>query len=190
MKRKVLASVLGAAGLLGLAASSYGQGSVLFDNYGSIPYYPVVYQGSGAGALGNVSVELGYSIGGAAFTLIPGSIGAINPSLTALSGNGSGPATTGYFQLGAQVIPGYNSGSVAFEILAWTTTGGTDFSHAAFNGTLVWTEPSIAGAGLPANNFTALSGPIVLVPTPEPATLALAGLGGLASLVAFRRKQS
>jgi hypothetical protein len=193
MKRKALAAVLGAAGLVGFAVSSHAQGSVLFDNYGSSPYYPVVYgstgQGvsaplAGTGALGDVSVELGYFLGtftgSSTFTLIPSSIVPINPNL-AEAPNGVGNSTTGYFQGGAVTIPGYSSGPVSFEILAF---------NAGYSGVEQWVEPSIAGAGLPANNFTALPGPIVLTPTPEPTTLALAGLGGLASLVALRRKQA
>jgi len=184
MKRKVLATVLGAVGVLGLAASSYGQGSVAFDNYGAVPYHPVVYSGTAALAGANVSVELGYALGAGqttGFTLLPTSITAINA------------ATPGYFQGPAVVIPGYVSGAVTFEILGWTTTGGTDFANAAYSTLLspyIWTEPSISALPSPAGFFTALPGNIVLTPTPEPTTLALAGLGGLASLVAFRRKQS
>ena len=62
MKSKLLAAIVGAAGL---AATSYGQGEIIFDNYNSTPYYPTVYgnvfppalAGTRAGA--DVNAELG-----------------------------------------------------------------------------------------------------------------------------------
>jgi len=185
MKRKVLATVLGAAGLVGLAASSYGQG-IIFDNYTAVPYFPVVYGSTSGGLSGtlagnNVSAELGYFLGTSSdtsqFTLLPSSIIAIQAT------------TPGYFVASAAtVIPGYISGPVSFEILLFTTSG------TLFNNSLnpeVFTEQSLAVSPSPANSFTGLyAGGMVLNPVPEPTTLALAGLGGLASLVAFRRKQS
>jgi hypothetical protein len=199
MKRHIIASIMGAAGLVGMAATSYGQGQILFDNYDSSPYYPVVYgsvgQGvsaglAGTGALQDVSVELGYAVGAnqtSGFTLIPSSIIAINPNLSEAPG-GVGQATTGWFQGGNFDIP--TVGATTFEVLAWT---GSSFGAGAYDGTLIWTEPSLTSTALPTAAFTAMPGDLVLLPTtptPEPTTLALAGLGGLASLVAFRRKQS
>jgi PEP-CTERM motif len=193
MKRNTIATVLGVAGLVCAASSSFGQGTVAFDNYDSTPYYPIVYgsvgQGvpsgiAGTGAGANVSAELGYFIGtfngSSTWTLLPATITSVNPSLMAAPG-GVGTPITGYFQGPAAVIPGYTSGPISFEIVA-TTTG--------YSGTLQWVEPSIATLPSPAGGFTALPGETVLLPVPEPATLALAGLGGLATLVGLRRKQS
>jgi hypothetical protein len=195
MKRTVLATVLGSAGLIGMALSSYGQGQIAFDNYNSTPYstYPVQYGTLGQGVPANlagtaagasINVELGYFIGtsssAAAMTLIPSSITAINTSL--LGG--------GFFTGGAVTIPGYLSGPVSFEILAWS---GASLATAAYSdeaNPTIWTEASIPGPGLPAGFFSALNANTILTPTPEPTTLALAGLGGLASLVALRRKQA
>jgi len=190
MKNNIISAIIGAAGLAGFTATSFGQGEIIFDNYDSTPYYPIVY-GAGTGALqgtfaqGNVSVELGYALGthpdlpwyGGGFTFIPSSVTSVNP------------ATPGYFQGPIVNIPGYVSGPVTFIILAWTTNGGTTFPNALYATTLTWVEPSIATLPSPAGVFTALPGEIVFE-VPEPTTLALAGLGGLASLVAFRRKQS
>jgi hypothetical protein len=186
MKRKVLASVLGAVGLVGLSVSSYGQGQVIFDNYDVTPYFPVVYAGTLAKAQADVSVELGYALGAnqtTGFTLIPESMTAINPAL--LGG--------GFFQGPGVLIPTYVSGPITFEIQGWTTDGGTTFANAAWstlNSPYMWTETSIPTSPSPAGSFAGLNGNIILTPTPEPTTLALAGLGGLASLVAFRRKQA
>ena len=201
MKRKVLATVLGMAGLVGLAASSYGQGQVIFNTYSSTGYYPVTYgtvgQGvpanlAGTGAGQDVSVELGYFLGTSstfsAFTLIPSTIQLVGTSTAPV--NGTGPTLAGYIQGGGVTIPGYSSGPISFAILAWTG----NFATAAYEGTFTWTESSVPSGPLAtAGSFASLPGNAVLLPTtpvPEPTTLALAGLGGLASLVAFRRKQA
>jgi PEP-CTERM motif len=197
MKKQVLASVLGVAGLLGLTASSYGQAQIFFDNYVASPYYNVQYAGTGVAAGTEVSVELGYAVGAGqttGFTLLPATITTINPAASQPN-NGVGPAVGGWFDGPIATLTGVGSGQAAtLEVLAWTTTGGTTFANAAFTGTLIWTEPgaTLGGNGLPASNFTAMPGSVILNPTvvPEPTTLALAGLGSLASLVALRRKQS
>jgi hypothetical protein len=203
MKKKVLASVMGVAGLLGLTASSHGQGQIIFDNYGASPYYAVVYSAQAqaelglpsAGALGNVSVELGYALGAnqtTGFTLIPSSITAINPALSQGDAGGAGPVTTGWFQGPLALIP--TVGPVTYEILGWVASGngagGGTWDTSNYHGSALFTEQSVGSIANPANNFSGMTGDIVLNPVPEPTTLALAGLGGLASLVAFRRKQA
>jgi hypothetical protein len=215
MKRKVIAAVIGAVGVAGLATSSYGQGSIAFNTYGSTGYYPVSYSAqsmtalglANSGAKGNVDAELGFFIGTSSnptdFTLMPSSITAVNGTLLANGGssgsfNGSGAAVTGFIQGLALSIPGYSAGPISFEILAWVASGngagGGTFANSGFNGSFIWTESSIpAGVGTPAGFFQNLTGNAVLNPTapvPEPTTLALAGLGGLASLVALRRKKA
>jgi hypothetical protein len=182
MKSKILSSVIGAAGLAGLVGTSYGQGAIFFDNYGATPYYPIVYFGSGNLAGADVSAELGYALGAnqtAGFTLIPSSITAVNAQ------------TPGYFEGPVVIIPNYTSGPITFEILAWTTDGGTTFANSPYSNywfPTIWTEPSISLLPAPAGDFTALPGNIVILP--EPSALALAGLGAMVSLVAFCRRQS
>jgi len=105
------------------------------------------------------------------------------------SGAATGALGLGYFDGGVVTIPGYVSGPVSFEIWAALPDG----SFVGRSGS--WTESSISGPGNPAGSFgDAGVMPNFLVaaanPVPEPTTLALAGLGGLASLVAFRRKQA
>jgi hypothetical protein len=204
MKRKVLAKMIGAGSVLGLAVSVQAQ-QVAFDNYDASPYYQVRYTSTaslapaglaGASAGANVDVELGYALGAnqvSGFTLVPSSITAINPAL-GVADNGVGPVVHGWFQGPAVTVNGYSSGAVTFEILAWvasgTGAGGGTYANSGYNGSLIWTEASIPGSGLPAGDFKALTGDTILVATvPEPTTLALAGLAGLVSLVAYRRKQ-
>jgi len=189
MKLKIISAIIGIAGLAGSTLASYGQGSVIFSNYSCSPYYPIAYfSAGGPRAGGNGSSELGYALGAnqtAGFTLIPSSITAVNPILGDMLKSG------GYFSGPAVTIPNYVSGPITFAIFAWTTTGGTTLGNAAFSNAFfptMWTEPSISLLPSPSGNFTALPGPIV-IGMPEPSTLALIGLGALASLVALRRKR-
>jgi len=206
MKRKVIAAVIGTAGLVGMAASSYGQGNIFFDTYSSTPYYPVVYgagtgglQGQGAGV--NVSAELGFFLGTssnpAVFTLLPSTITPINGVDSAPPG-GVGAPMKGYIAGPVALIPGYVSGPISFEILAWVASGtgsgaGGTYATSTINdgsAPMIWTEASIPSGLSPAGFFKALPGETVLTSAvPEPTTLALAGLAGLVSLVAYRRKQ-
>jgi len=210
MKRKVIAAVIGAAGLVGLTASSYGQGQIEFNTYASTGYFPVTYSsaaqtalGVGLGAGPNVDVELGYFLGTssnpAQFTLIPSTIQAVGTTPEPI--DGTGPTVAGYVQGGpvSGGIPGYTSGTLSFEILAWVASGnghgGGTYATSGYNGSFIWTDSIPAanvGASSPAAFFSALTGNAVLTATavPEPTTLALAGLGGLASLVMLRRKRA
>jgi hypothetical protein len=206
MKRKVIAAVLGTVGLVSLAASSYGQGEETFNTYVSTGYWPIVYgagtgglQGQGAGV--NVDAELGYFIGTATgssiFTLLPSSITAVSATANAPA-DGAGPSLSGYILGPAVSIATYTSGPISFEILAWAASGtgsglGGTLATSTINDSsapLIWTEPSIP-VGILSNPgfFAALPGETILTSVPEPTTLALAGLGGLVSLLAYRRKQ-
>jgi hypothetical protein len=215
MKRNVIAAVLGAAGLVGLATSSFGQGQIAFDTYSSVGYYPVTYGAAAQTALGlsgpsagvNVDAELGYFVGALSantvFTLIPSTISALN-NVSGPESPGTGPNLTGFIRSGAVAggIPGVTTAGapVSFEILAWVASGagaagGTYNSVGGYSGSFKWQDTfnaanigSTAGAGF----FQDLTGNAVLnlvTPVPEPTTLALAGLGG-AALLALRRKKA
>jgi hypothetical protein len=208
MKRNVIAAVLGAAGLVGLAASSYGQGQVNFNTYASTGYYPVTYGSAAQTALSvgqyavgpNVDAELGYFVGAlsanTSFTLLPSTIQAVGTTPEAV--DGTGPTAVGYIQGGAVAIPGVTTAGapVSFEILAWIASGagsgGGTYATSLYNGVYKWQDSFATqniGASSPAGFFSALGGNAVLTPVPEPTTLALAGLGG-AALLALRRKKA
>jgi hypothetical protein len=204
MKKQVIATVLGA---VGLAVTSYGQGTVYWSTYAAANYYPIVYgatAGNGlanTGAGANVDAELLYSIGAGAFAPVQDGLGGTTTAIQAVSGtlsqsaNGIGSNISGWIAGPIVTIPGYSSGPVNFEILAWvasgTGAGNGTYAGSGYTGSITWTETAIQGPGLPAKDFqTGMPGDVILNPVPEPTTLALAGLGGLASLIALRRKQS
>jgi hypothetical protein len=182
---------------LGAAATSYGQGFIIFDNYDSQPYMPIVY---GDVPLGNPSVsdpnvhaDLLFTLGTAASTDLGLSV-PIDPTAV----DSLPAANHGYFKGGIVTIPGYVSGPVTFEVEAWQTAGpegGATFAQSQFRGTsAAWTESSLATTGLPANFFANLPGPngapllaLIDINTPEPSVFALSGIG-LSALILNRRR--
>jgi hypothetical protein len=197
--------VIAALGLTVAAVSSFGQGSMTFNSY--------LANGS-AGILTTFSGSLGSGPVGAGYTadllwsLTPITDVAGNGALTAgwnLSGAGNGSTynvatpfgttgtTIGYFQsaLNPFQLNPYTAGStVYFEVIAYQTglTYGTSLGgrgHSATFSTTLATgnafPTDIGAAGLQPFTVSAV--------VPEPTTLALAGLGGLASLVMIRRKK-
>ncbi len=191
MKKSIFIAVLGMAAC---AATSYGQGYVVFSSY---------VADSGAGALttlanGITPVGAGYTadlyyflgtvtdpVVGSVSTALP--TGLIDSGITvAYDSNGDG-----YFQASTVTIPGYVSGPVTFEVVAYN---GASYANSAIRGRSgAFTESFItSSASAPPTEFGD-NGPgmpnFSVAPVPEPTTLALAGLGGLASLVAIRRKK-
>jgi hypothetical protein len=200
MKKSIFIAVLGVAAVA--ATSSYGQGYVDFSSYlanggvgattsqfvgGALigtPYVATLYYAFGtvADPVNETSANSITSPVGAGFTLLGG--------LSAAYAN-SGQSTPGYFDGGVAVIPGYVSGAISFEIVA---TGPNELGRSG-----AWTEFNpITGAGIANSSGVPVSffgdngvmPNFLVAPVPEPTTLALAGLGGLASLVALRRKQA
>jgi PEP-CTERM motif len=187
MKKSILIAILG---VTASAATSFGQGYIAFTSYlanggaGAL----TTFQGSSTPVPGTFSAELYYALGTVSdpvngnpgspvsglFTAVPGSITLYDAS------------NDGYFQGGTAILPTYASGAISFEVVAFGPAG-------AFGRSGAFTESIIASsASAPVTNFgdNGTGMPSFVVPVPEPTTLALAGLGGLASLVALRRKQA
>jgi len=186
MKKSILIAILG---VTASAATSFGQGYIAFTSYlanggaGAL----TTFQDSGLPVTGAYTAELYYAlgtvtdpVGGNPSSPISGLFTAVPGSITAYDANGDG-----YFQGGTAIMPTYTSGPISFEI--WATGPLGSGRSGAF------TESIIASsASSPVTNFgdNGPGMPSFVVSVPEPTTLALAGLGGLASLVAFRRKQA
>jgi hypothetical protein len=196
MKKSIFIAVLGVAASV---ATSYGQnGFIAFNSYsanhalgaittladGTTPVTSV-FTADLYYFLGTISDPVGGSPTSpvTGLTEVPG-------VTVAYDSNGDG-----YFQGPTATIPGYTSGPVNFEVVAFN---GSSYANSAMRGRSgSFTESAIAssasspltffganGSGMP--NFIVAS----VAPVPEPTTLALAGLGGLASLVALRRKKA
>jgi hypothetical protein len=202
MKKTLVLSILG---LAAAAVSSHAQGSIAFDTYTAENSVGIITTyGSGP----NVGTGIGSTFTGELLW----SSTLINDSAT------TGPVTAGslitagwtvgdtytFATPNGIIAPGYITApqnlnitaavgtSLYFEVVAFTgasyaTAGGYAGHSATFTGTLVTGITSPSGNQL--NNLTPFSVYSVTA-VPEPTTLALAGLGGLASLVAIRRKKA
>ncbi len=190
MKKSIVLAVLG--GTLA-ASSSYAQGIINFSSYsanGGAGALTTIFGGSTPVPNGFTAV-LYYALGTVSDAVNTGSAASIiSPvtGLTLIAGSSvtynTGPGTyAGYFTGANTIVPTYTSGPVSFEIVATGTISGVSYSGRSG----AFTMASIPGSALPAINFTGMPA-FVVAPVPEPTTLALAGLGGLASLVMLRRK--
>jgi hypothetical protein len=197
MKKSIFIAVLGVAAV---AASSYGQGYIVFSTYasnggvgniaetlvGSTPlgstYTASLYYALGtvADPVSQTAPSITSPVSGA-FTLYTG---ANNSFAFDNSGSAVGTAGLGYVDGGLVTIPGYTSGAISFELVA---TGPSEHGRSG-----AWTESSIvSSASLPPGYFgdNGTAPAFYVASVPEPTSLALASLGGLASLVALRRRK-
>jgi PEP-CTERM motif len=185
MKKAIFIAVLGVAASV---ASSYGQGFVAMNSYSANAFAGfITTQSDGTTPVpATFTAELYYAIGtvtdpvnGAPISPISSNFTALPLSITAYDATGDG-----YFQGATVTIPGYSSGPISFEILA---SGPGEVGRSG-----AWTESTISASATSTSIFgdNGVAPNFVVAPVPEPTTLALAGLGGLASLVAFRRKKA
>ncbi len=201
MKKSVIASLLTAASLA-LVATSYGQGSVQFQNYNfgaTSLNAPVTFgQTANVGGVSGVTgtrlgkeftADLLFSLdGGVTYTALTGaqSGSATYPTAFAFGAGNDGDAANfaGYFFGNPVTIPGYSSGAVSFIVEAYH---GASYAAADWKGqSAPFSMASIATGTAPPSDFAGLSAFTVAVP--EPSIFALAGLGA-AGLMAFRRKK-
>jgi len=212
MKKTVLASLL-SLGIVAMAATSYGQGQINFNNNnfggtgGGVVDAPVTFavtataQNSRHGTAGQTvgsdfNADLLFSLDGGTTYTVLSTAAANDPSYPATFGipgatDNDSANFAGYFFGGVATIPGYSSGPVSFKVRAWQ--GGTSFAGATgwVGQSAPLTLASITGPG----SGTALPSDLVglqafsVNPVPEPSIFALAGLGA-AGLLAFRRKKA
>jgi hypothetical protein len=172
--------ILGIIGVGALASTALGQGIQTGNYTGDSGFIgaPITYAGSGLTIGSEFTAELWYSIGGSAYAIVPGSV---VPFYGADGGSGD---ASGYSAGTAVQIPGWTSGPVSLEWMAFDS---------GFSGT---SAPfTITPANSQAPDYPDFSTAVgyqafTVAPIPEPTTLALAGLGGLVSFIALRRKQS
>lgn len=191
MKRSVVTTILG----LGLAAAAtttaFAQGGISIGNYQS-PFNPVVWGGTSPTPGARVHSNQGVTL-----TLFYGQGNLVDPNLlnfsTALNWNTSseGGGYFGYYGPVTASLPGWSSGQTwTFQVRA---SGNSTFGNVdtAASRSVLWTESSnindISGnpPGLPGISANSIG---LSVQVPEPSTFALAGLGGLAALMNFRRR--
>jgi hypothetical protein len=195
--------ILGILGLTAGAVSSFGQGFIVLDNYNTGG--PNVSFGAGSGGSGALTsaytVGLYFAAGSVAADSSSGS-GSVSPLLALGSGSGSTAqfdsaatgSTPGEFLSNFSFNTGTAAGStVTVELVAYLTSAGS-YANSSIRGhsadfdlvTAPITQQTATQVGTAMSAFSVLP----VTPVPEPTTLALAGLGGLASLVAFRRKKA
>jgi len=203
MKKSVIGSLLGAASLA-IAASSYGQGSVQFQNYNfgatslnsPVTFGTTVNFGGVNGVTGTrigkeFTADLMFSLdGGNTFSLLTaaqsGSSAYPTPFAFGAGNDGDAANFAGYFFGNSVTIPGYTSGAVSFTIEVFN---GTSFSalNTTWNGKTTFTMPSIATGTAQPSDFTGLNS-FTVNPVPEPTVFALAGIGAAALMVVRRKK--
>jgi PEP-CTERM motif len=203
MKKSIM---LGILGLVTVAAPSFAVSVILLDNYDT--YGPLITYGPGVpangvgGALGALGTGLlgGWTVGiyyapGTLNITDPAGMGIPNPALTLATGLGSTALmytsafnTPGEFYSPIALNVGGNAGdTITAEVVAYDTGGG---SYA----TAIWrghSAPFTMPTGAAINPSFPLVGDYMqgfMIGMPEPTTLALVGVGGLALLLMRRKK--
>jgi hypothetical protein len=177
MKKSIVASIIGVVATVAAIESSYGQGSVFFNNYGATTDAIITFGGAPATGL---TATLLYQFGGGALTPL-GNATAFNP---AIPGYFTGPIVTIPGNIAAGT--GYVGGPISFVVQAYN---GADYASSLIRGqSALFTLPSIATGTQPVGEFGAGLLSFQVTTVPEPSTLALIGLGTGALLFLRRRK--
>jgi hypothetical protein len=184
MKKLILTAALGLAFVTGASA----QGTLNFSS-------------ASAGAVFRTSNSLGALAAGATYEadLWYGAQGSAESALTELGlpsyfqtgaqagfFTGTGPSITG----GARTIPGFAGGTaITAQVRVWNATSGATYDTSSETGKSALFSITLTTAPATPVNLTGLNGQnIQLTNIPEPATVAMAGLG-LAGLMIFRRRK-
>jgi hypothetical protein len=182
MKKVILATLM--AGLVPMIVSA--QGTINFQSASTAAYVTINAPGNPVGA--------GYIA-----SLHGGASGANEGGLSQLGGTaavtgGSGLIIGGGTRTNSAVAGGATG---AFQVRAWTSASGATYDAAVASGsgfagkTAVFEQPTGNPTATPPGTPAFLTGwntPLIVTPIPEPATIALAGLG-VASLLIFRRRK-
>jgi hypothetical protein len=184
--KKTLATIITVGALV---ASSYGQGTVTFNNVAAT----VVKQWTTL----QDSTLINIPVGGGRVELLWAAVGTTDLNLfssVAITGFNTVP---GRFSGGAVTIPTpVPGGGAALVIRGWTgsslTWGGINAATDQAGWSSIFTlastgNPTTIPPGTPASINPAFTG-LTVVPIPEPSSMVLAGLGA-ASLLLFRRRK-
>jgi hypothetical protein len=179
MKKAILASILGIA----VVANTFGQGSIIFDNYTQGTYNQVVWGDPPhlTAVTDPITLQLYYGKG-TGYTdisqLTVGVTGAVDPTRTFVGAYGPG----GWFSGATQVLPTWAPGDT-FTFAVVVTGPGDYAGHSLF-----WTETAaIHPTASSQSGF--LNFPGLNLTIPEPSSFAVVSVAG-AVLFTFRRRKT
>jgi hypothetical protein len=187
MKRSIFSAILG---MVVVVVSSYGQGFIVFNSYSANLGAGAIATLNGIPLDSSFSADLYYALGTISDPVIGwDSESPVSPAFTDLGMTGV-TFSDGYFEGPIVIIPSYVNGPISFEVVAFY--GGSSYLNSFIYGRSgAFTESLIANS---ASSPLTLFGdygpgmPNIVIGMPEPTSLALMGLGGLVSLLAFRHK--
>jgi hypothetical protein len=191
MKKSIFIAVLGVAASV---ASSYGQGYIAFNSYSAnTGNGAIALAADGVTPLNGYTADLYFALGTVTDPVNGDWKSPVSGAFTDVGLVGVTYAN-GYIFGPTAILPGYSTGPISFEVVAFNGSSYLDPSTTFRGRSGAFTESTIANSASSPVTFFGDNGPgmpnFQVAPVPEPTTLALAGLGGLASLVAFRRKQA